>query len=88
MDWTREQVEFWKAADLDTVYDKPIALGTRRIIEMIEVIGERGGKAKFSCKNWDSETGDCTIYDERPMMCRLHGLGNRPCHQEHCGLTQ
>lgn len=24
----------------------------------------------YSCKHWDQETGDCTIYEHRPQMCR------------------
>jgi Fe-S-cluster containining protein len=32
----------------------------------------------YACRNWDEETRLCTIYDERPEMCRAFPYGE-PC---------
>ena len=38
---------------------------------------------RYRCKHWDPETGDCTIYDIRPQMCRdypgAHGCNYAAC---------
>jgi Fe-S-cluster containining protein len=33
----------------------------------------------FSCKNYDTQTGLCTIYEIRPTMCRVYPGGRCPC---------
>ena len=53
------------------------------------------GVPHFACRHWDEETRLCTIYDQRPWMCRTypsvkcgHGCGRRadpfPLHTRFC----
>lgn len=32
-----------------------------------------------SCRHWDTETRLCTVYDDRPLMCREYPYGG-PCN--------
>lgn len=34
----------------------------------------------YTCKNWDEETRLCTVYDERPDMCRYYPYGRECDH--------
>lgn len=38
----------------------------------------------FTCKNWDEETRLCTIYEDRPTMCRDYPYGQECQHG--CGV--
>lgn len=40
----------------------------------------------YTCRYFDRETRDCTIYEQRPDMCRDHPY-NRPCTFKGCELT-
>ena len=33
----------------------------------------------FTCRHWDRETRLCTIYPDRPQMCRDYGTEKVPC---------
>lgn len=33
------------------------------------------GEAYFTCRHWDPTTRLCTVYDDRPQMCRDHPRG-------------
>lgn len=33
------------------------------------------GERYFTCKHWDPSTRLCTVYEERPKMCRDHPCG-------------
>ncbi len=35
---------------------------------------------EYTCKNWDQATGNCMDYENRPEMCRNHGVNS-------CGYT-
>ena len=35
-------------------------------------------KDRFTCQWWNSETGDCEGYADRPKMCRDYGVAE-PC---------
>lgn len=47
-----------------------------------EETGDLG--AWYTCKNWDTETRRCMIYETRPMMCRGYPYG-KECTS--CGST-
>lgn len=45
-------------------------------------------KELWACKHHDTKTGDCTVYDNRPTMCRLHGVAAAyPCEVPDCPLA-
>lgn len=37
----------------------------------------------YSCKNWDAKSGDCTVYETRPRMCRQYPYG-KACAYDGC----
>jgi len=37
----------------------------------------------YTCRHWDEATGDCGIYETRPLMCRNHGVTYR-CDTPQC----
>ena len=41
----------------------------------------------FSCRRHDPETGDCTVYDQRPSMCRSYPGNYRDESCRHVGCT-
>ena len=43
----------------------------------------RRGQGYFTCRHWDEETRLCTVYEQRPAMCRDYPYG-RPCHHDGC----
>lgn len=47
--------------------------------------GERS--LRFRCRHHDAATGDCTVYEQRPMMCRSFGCST-PCTFVGCTLPQ
>ncbi len=53
------------------------------IAEMIIPLGVFRNQELFTCKNL-SQTGECTIYQTRPQMCRDFP-GPRPCPYRNCG---
>lgn len=42
------------------------------------------GEPYFTCRHWDPETRLCTIYEQRPQMCRDYGVATPCCHG--CGM--
>ena len=32
-------------------------------------------RATFTCRHWDENTRLCTVYEERPLMCRAYPYG-------------
>ncbi len=40
----------------------------------------------YTCRAWDKKTGECTIYEDRPQMCRDYGTKKQPCEFEGCGM--
>jgi Fe-S-cluster containining protein len=62
-----------------------VLIDGHQIADMLEPTGETTGTSHhFTCKNWDPNMRLCTVYENRPFMCRDYPYG-RPC--EHCGLT-
>ncbi|HEY9720994.1 MAG TPA: hypothetical protein V6D47_03220 [Oscillatoriaceae cyanobacterium] len=47
---------------------------------------ERAQYHFYRCGRQDPVTGDCTRYDERPMMCRLHPYG-QACPMRDCSAS-
>jgi Fe-S-cluster containining protein len=41
----------------------------------------------FTCKHWDEESRLCTIYPDRPDMCRGYPYGDRCTYDENCECT-
>lgn len=37
-------------------------------------------EAKFTCNRWDAETKRCTVYEQRPHMCRGYPYGRKCEH--------
>lgn len=46
--------------------------------------GEKIKGHRYRCKHWDSKTGDCTIYDIRPVMCRDYPGRGKGCNYAAC----
>jgi Fe-S-cluster containining protein len=42
------------------------------------------GMHMYSCKHFDDEEKVCTIYDNRPSMCRRYGTEKQPCEFKKC----
>lgn len=57
----------------------------KQLAHMLEYQGEndKEGFYDYTCKNWDSNTGDCMDYENRPDMCRAYPYG-RQCTQKIC----
>lgn len=41
----------------------------------------------YTCRHFDQPSGNCTIYDDRPEMCRNYPYGRR-CEDPDCTLVQ
>jgi Fe-S-cluster containining protein len=51
-------------------------------------LGEPDDEIKYySCRHWDEETRLCTIYDERPWMCRTYPNEDKCDHGCDCKGT-
>ncbi len=42
------------------------------------------GYGLFTCRHWDTETRLCTVYDQRPDMCRDYPYRGRSCARGGC----
>jgi Fe-S-cluster containining protein len=42
----------------------------------------------YTCRHWDEETRLCTVYDQRPRMCRDYPYAGRCQHDCECKFTQ
>jgi len=62
----RKQTVHEDSGDLDPGLAKKFSKGSKYYV--------------YSCVHHDTKTGNCTIYDIRPEMCRTHGLSG-------CGYT-
>lgn len=40
----------------------------------------------YTCKHYDKENKLCTVYDQRPQLCRHHGVGNK-CEYQGCQIN-
>lgn len=49
--------------------------GKREFVDGQPVFKEGGRGFYYTCKHWNSETGDCMNYEHRPEMCRLYPYG-------------
>jgi len=39
----------------------------------------------YQCLRWDAVTGNCTVYDSRPRLCKDHPTpGAGPCERKEC----
>lgn len=61
----------------------------RQVFEMVVPLEECEDEdghvyTTFTCKNFDSEYGDCTIYETRPEMCRRYP--REACNYDGCTL--
>lgn len=63
---------------------EPLTLAETRLRQLdfirgvIPVFDESDEGFLYKCKNWDEETRLCTIYEDRPPMCRDFPYG-KPC---------
>jgi Fe-S-cluster containining protein len=46
----------------------------------------RTGRRLMTCRHWDRETRLCTVYDQRPSMCREYPYYASDCDYE-CGFS-
>jgi len=62
-----------------------------KIADMLVPLGEevRGGRLQtvYTCKHHDAASGDCTIYDDRPRMCRDYPY-RRACEHAECTMRE
>lgn len=59
----------------------------RKIAEMITPLpAEEDGVDRFTCRHHDPETEDCKNYDDRPNICRNHGV-TTSCDMPGCTMT-
>jgi Fe-S-cluster containining protein len=79
--------------DGQQIAEMVIPLTPKQANERLDAVGVAPGRGRptwknrghhFTCKHWDETTMLCTIYAERPEMCRTYPNG-REC--QHCGLT-
>lgn len=49
-------------------------------------LGVGGGEHYYTCRNYDWESGNCGIYEQRPDMCRDYPYGGR-CRYPGCTWT-
>ena len=49
----------------------------------LRATGRFGDEHHYTCKHFDSETNNCTDYENRPEMCRNYPYGD-PCGFEEC----
>lgn len=70
--------------DIHLVYPMVIPLGMHR---RSPATGEYLGEAihHYSCKHYDHTKQECTIYEQRPRVCRTYPDGNN-CRYKHCTL--
>ncbi len=52
---------------------------------VIQLPDEDDGTPRFTCRHFDTETRNCTNYENRPKLCREHGV-NTACAQPSCTL--
>lgn len=41
----------------------------------------------YTCRAWDEDTGLCTVYDDRPLMCRGYPYGDGQVCSHGCSYT-
>ncbi len=41
----------------------------------------------YTCRHWDEETRLCTVYEDRPQMCREYPYAGRCQHDCNCKFT-
>lgn len=60
---------------------------TRQIYEMVIPLEnlEDNQYTSFTCKNFDTKSGNCQVYDSRPEMCRAYP--EKACNYEGCTLV-
>jgi len=59
----------------------PIAMSRlegKRIIDRIGRVPDFGFNAELTCDLLDPTTRRCTVYDDRPAICRLWGVVDKP----------
>lgn len=60
------------------------------IAEMVIPLAEEADETPtYTCRHFDAVAGLCTVYEQRPAMCRdypSYGDAGRACL--HCGFTQ
>ena len=42
---------------------------------------------RFTCRHFDFEAKSCTNYENRPALCRKHGVTDHLCGEEECTLS-
>ncbi len=53
------------------------------VASMLIPLGVFRGQELFTCKHHDTKSGNCTIYETRPQMCRGFP-GANPCPYRNC----
>jgi Fe-S-cluster containining protein len=76
--------------------DMLIQIGIRRANGALELhppisppnpaVHDKDEKPIYTCKHWDKTTRLCTVYDQRPNLCRAYP-NNKPCEWELQGCT-
>ena len=57
------------------------------VLDMIRPLPMSNGYTRWwTCRHWDPESGDCTVYAARPAMCREHPYRGERCAFPGCTL--
>lgn len=67
--------------DIHLIYPMLIPLGTLK--ETAEGDPTENENHLYTCKHYDTNTGNCTIYEHRPSMCRDYPY-KRACNYKSC----
>lgn len=83
----RTWIDTWLEEDVSG--KKKLRAEVRRILQMVIPLydSEDGQYTTFTCKNYNTETGNCTIYAKRPQMCKDFP-GDNACTFDGCTLRR
>ena len=51
-------------------YDEALARAAKFGVPVESIPKPRSGWSPYTCRHWDEETRLCTVYEQRPRMCR------------------
>lgn len=74
-------------SDIWLIYPMVIPLGHFEEPPIRQIVPVHGSGYWYSCKNWDPKTKLCTIYDDRPAMCRDYPY-QQGCNYQACGWDE
>ena len=82
IDFSRKQL--WEEAFKED-YGRSCLEDAKLLFVLLEFQYETETGYHYTCRAYDEETGDCTIYEDRPQMCKDFP-GNGGCEFPGCGF--